>query len=663
MRQSGIITLLTICFLIKTLTGQDHGFEFGRVSYKELDMKVYERDTSAVAVVLDEFGEAFFDLETLNKIIFQYHIKIKILKEQGKRYADFELVRRKTNSSRLEVIRSVRASSFHRDGSSWKESGLQQKNIFDENVNADYSLTKFAVPDVQVGSVIEVYYELESPYTFNFIPWEFQSNIPKIRSEFWAQFPAYYTYNITLKGLLNLTKNEGSVIKQCARVGATALGTAAGADCSLLKFGMENIPAFKEEEYMTAKRNFLSVINFELEKITHTDGRVDKITTEWKETEKELKEHTNFGIQVKRARNIYEAKVKEVLDVEREPLPIAQSLYNYFKDNYLWNGDHGFLTDNGTKKTEELKKGNVADINLSLLGALQEAKIKAEPVLLSTRSRGAPIKLYPVLSDFNYVLVGVSLEDDYYLLDATSALHPFGFIPERCLNGQGRAVWETSEWIDLKPNAKERTAYDLKLKLNAEGEISGTVTIKHDGYAAYNSRMAYFSASDKEGYIKKRTLTWTGIEVTNFTLENERDLDKGFVEKFDIAFENQGTAADIIYYLPFIFSRIEKNPFVSTERFYPVDFGAPKESIYLLSLEIPENFLEEDLPENVALTMPAGGGRFLFSVNRIGEKLSLISSLSLTKSIYSPEEYHYLRELYTRYISVQQTQLVLKRKK
>lgn len=662
MNKLNIIIILFFSGIYSIALGQTHGFEFGKVSYAELDMKAYDRDTSAVAVILDEFGDAYVDLDALNKIIFKYHVKIKILKEQGKKYADFELVRRKSNSSRFELIQNIKASSMNREGNSWRESSLQAKNIFDENVNADYSLVKFAVPDVQVGSVVEVSYELVTPYTFNFVPWEFQSAIPKIKSEFWAQFPAYYVYNITLKGFLPVTKNESTVIKQCIQSGVTAMGTSAGADCSQYKFGMEHIPAFKEEKYMTARRNFLSSINFELAQLNYPDGRVDKITTEWKETEKELKDHANFGVQIKRARNIYEGKVKEVMLLGKDELTIAQSLYDYFKNNFSWNGDTGFLTDNGTKKTEELKKGNTADINLSLLGALQEAKITAEPVLLSTRARGLPIKIHPVLSDFNYVLVGVKIKDEYFLLDATSPLHPFGFIPEDCLNGEGRAIWETSDWIPLKPNAKERTAFDLKLKLTEQGDFSGTVIIKHEGYAAFNMRKQFFSASDKQAYIDKRKARWPGLAVSNFVIENERDLDKAFTEKFDITFESITPGAQVLYFEPFIFSRIEKNPFTSTERSYPVDFGAPSEVIYLLSIDLPDSYRIDDLPEKVALAMPAGGGRYLFNVINQQTKVIMSSSLSLSKPVYTSDEYHYLRELYTQYIGIQQSQIVLKKK-
>jgi hypothetical protein len=49
---------------------QDHGFPFGQVTYRELDIAKYDRDTAAVAVILDEFGEAYVDNENDQNIIF-----------------------------------------------------------------------------------------------------------------------------------------------------------------------------------------------------------------------------------------------------------------------------------------------------------------------------------------------------------------------------------------------------------------------------------------------------------------------------------------------------------------------------------------------------------------------------------------------------------------
>jgi hypothetical protein len=57
-----------------------------------------------------------------------------------------------------------------------------------------------------------------------------------------------------------------------------------------MKVAMRNIPAFVEEDYMTARSNFLAAVHFELSEIVYFDGRTDKLTQEWKDAENELRE-------------------------------------------------------------------------------------------------------------------------------------------------------------------------------------------------------------------------------------------------------------------------------------------------------------------------------------------------------------------------------------
>ena len=68
-----------------------------------------------------------------------------------------------------------------------------------------------------------------------------------------------------------------------------------------------------------------------------------------------------------------------------------------------WNGMYGYTSDEGVKKAYDLKTGNIADINLILVGMLRAANLKANPVLISTRSNGVP--LFPTMEGFNYVAV------------------------------------------------------------------------------------------------------------------------------------------------------------------------------------------------------------------------------------------------------------------
>ncbi|HTE29054.1 MAG TPA: hypothetical protein VK666_01680 [Chryseolinea sp.] len=55
------LSLAIILFSVHLIFAQGHGFSFGQTSYGDLDMKIYSRDTAAVAVVLNEFAEAYIN--------------------------------------------------------------------------------------------------------------------------------------------------------------------------------------------------------------------------------------------------------------------------------------------------------------------------------------------------------------------------------------------------------------------------------------------------------------------------------------------------------------------------------------------------------------------------------------------------------------------------
>ena len=105
------------------MIAQGHGFPYGQATYRELEMKLYEPDTSAVALMLDEFGEAYFDNNNDHNLLFEYHARIKILKKGGVSYGTFEIPLRKSDG-RTEKIVSIKASSFNIENGSMRETKL-----------------------------------------------------------------------------------------------------------------------------------------------------------------------------------------------------------------------------------------------------------------------------------------------------------------------------------------------------------------------------------------------------------------------------------------------------------------------------------------------------------------------------------------------------------
>lgn len=652
------VALLPVFLVISHfITAQTAGFEFGKITRRELEMKVYEKDTSAVAVVLNEFGESYIDDGDDLILVLKYHVKIKILKTEGLSQGDFAILLRKSGG-KSELIRSVTGSSFNLENGLIKESRLDSKNLFKEDKGKFYDYMNFALPNVRVGSVIEVEYRLESPFIQTFRNWEFQSEIPKMYSEFWARIPANFRYDITLHGFLSLTKNESTVAKACySPSGASA------ADCLQLKCAIKDIPAFKEEDYMTARSNFLSAVSFELAEVVGFDGHNDRRTREWKDVEEELRWDTKFGSQIKRGGDIMDQYLEKTLAGEIDPLKKAHKIYNFIRDRYQWNEVYGEYSEFGIRKAFDSRVGNVGDINLSLIAALKYAGLTVEPLLLSTRENGSLTELHPVLSEFNYVIAKLTINNKIYLLDATDDFLPFGLIPERCLNGKGRVLGEKeSYWHDLKAPEREKNISIQNLRLENDGVIRGTIANTYLGYDAVNERKRLFAAGSEKAYIDQLFAKDGLMNVTAYSIEHAQEETLPLVLKMEVELDAVGPAQGDFLFNPFIRDRWVANPFKSSERLYPVDFGIPIEEVVVLNLELPDGYEIADIPPKLGLALPDAGGRYVFNVQQNGKLLTISSSLLIGKTVFSSNEYHYLKELFDRVVATQQTHLLFKKK-
>lgn len=654
------ITLLLTTLSIAAVA-QQYGFPFGKTLFDELTMTTYERDTTASAVVLNEFGNAYIDSENYN-LIFNYHVKIKILKKDGLSQADIAIPLYKSTTGKKEELKDIKASTFNLVNNRIEETSLDLRNIYTEDLNKYWDQKKFALPNVRVGSVIEIMYTIESPFIFNFRRWEFQTDIPKMNSEYWARIPGNYIYNITLKGFLKLTKNENSLISKCITIGS---GYGAGsADCAQYKFAIKNIPAFIEEDYLTAKVNYLSAINFELSEIRYFDGRVNKITKEWKDAESELKKDPKFGVQLKRGKDIGQ-KIEEVVAGISDPAEKARRIYNFIKTWYRWNETYGYFSEFGIKKAFDTKTGNIGDINLSLIAALNFGGLSADPMLLSTRKNGLPIELHPVLSDFNYVVARVVIGDQIIFLDASDPFLMFGMLPERCINGKGRVFTDKgSFWEELKPKEKSKKITMLNLSLEQDGSFKGTIEHTYYGYRSVDQRKYIASFNSVDEYLSSIKKKLPSTEIVSHKIEGFDDFESSIKEKFEVIIEGfDDLNKNNLLLNPFFTDKIESNPFKANERLYPVDFGVPLERTMILTLNVPAEFELMEKPESNALALPNSGGKFLFDITSRENQLQINYSLAINKTVFHSQEYQYLKELFGRIIQTQQADLVFSKRK
>ncbi len=647
-------------FFLTTFSISAQDFEYGKISNNDVILKNTVLDSNANAMVIHEFGTARIQFEDGGGpfINFEYHVKIKIFNKKGFESGNI-IIPRRIYSDREDELNELEATTFNYVNGILIRTELNKKNVFHEKKNKYVTLSKFTMPNLAEGSIIEYRYRLHIPSIFNFKSWDFQSDIPKLHSEYVAVIAGLYNYNASLRGYAKLSSSKSELMKECLSVGGYKT------DCSKLTYIMKNVPAFIEEDYMTSPDNFRSAIYYELSDYYNWTGGKTNVTKTWKDVDHELVTDKSFGGQMKQ-KDLFKAIMPELLKGCTDDLSKAKAVYAYIQKNMKRNGFIGINAETSVRTALEKHGGNTADINLALIAALSAAELDAEALILSVRSNGTVNTLYPVLSDFNYVVAKLNIADQSYLLDATEPQLPFGLLPIHCMNGQGRVVnlKKPSYWYDIKASQKDLTRYTLSGELTKEGTIKAQLTTYSSGYAALKKRMSIKAANSIEEYVEQLDEQMPKISISKHEIKNLDSLDNPLIEIYEIEMKGYDNInKDQIYFNPFMINPVNRNPFNLSERTYPVDFGAVREERVNIFLKLPDSYGISDKPKDLSMTLPEGGGKYMSSSNIEGDAFVSQQLFQLNKPVYTPEEYHSLKEFFSRMIQLQKTDIVFKKAK
>lgn len=643
-----IFALILVMLHLGEISAQKPPMKYGRIDKDDMNMVYYPLDTSASAVILCDYGSSGLTYRNDEILMyFERHCRIKILTKNGFDQANIEIpYYREANFNKLK------ACTYNMVEGKIVESKISRKEFLDENTTEYWKIRKFAFTNVKEGSIIEYNYRITSPYIRSLHSWKFQFEIPVRYSEYNVEYPEYFDYKILNQGYEYVKKEKNTV--NISFAGKIIPGTS-------YRWVAQKIPTFKEEPYITTTEDYVNKVSFELSNFNIPGIIYENYFLTYSAVNKELLDDADFGKALLRGRFI-----KEQLDLVIAGLTSDEekmkAILAFVKKSVKWNEENGVSLDNSLKKAYDEKTGDVAEINLLLVMMLKEAGLDAEPVILSTRSHG---KLHPYIvmtSKFNYVIATVKIEDKEYLLDATEPLLAYDLLPARSINGNGLKISEQNcKWINLRVNKQSGKYMNIALSLKPDGELSGRVQFARMNYEAYRLRKIIEQNGEDE-YLKNLKEDNPEWIIENHAFEKLDETDENISEKYDVEISGSAqVAGDLIYLNPFFLERWEKNPFKLEERKYPVDLTYPFNETYILTLEIPEGYVVEELPQKVVMLLPDKSAQFSFNAGQIGNKIQVSSRIVISKNIYKPDEYPSLKELYTRVVAKQAEQIVLKK--
>ena len=639
------LNLVILVFLSLLSSHKSESQNFGKPTQEEISMTTYAPEPEAAGVVLYEKGN--YSVEVVNnylRLIKEVYVKMKVLHAKKFEQATVEIPYYRTKESR-EKITKLSAVTLNGKTPNY----LSEDAIFDTDETENWSLKKFTFPNVQDGSILEYTYRIESPYFFNLGSWNFQGSLPVIYSEFHTEIPGNWQYNRSLLGSRKLDINRVELKKNCFHL----KDYSAQADCESATYVMENVPSLKKERYMLSEKNYISRIKYELVNYTNFSGKKTSYTGTWEDTDKVFKLDKNLGQQLKYDSYFKKQMPESILSIS-DDLERAKAVYYFIQEKMSWNGKYWLFSNINVKEAFDQQRGNSSEINLGLINALKAAGLDAKLMLIATRSLELPTNLYPVLTDFNYAMVFLNINKEKYFLDATEKYTPFGVIPFRNLNVEGRVLDfdKGSYWEAIEPISKNLHYVNMKLTADEKGGFVGDINEVSTGYISVEKRKEYNDYS-REETLKRKQGKNEFLDISQYQIENEKNLEQPFKEVYQVAIHDQ-PIANKLYLFPFLMETyFSENPFINTSRHYPIHLGFPLENNYLIAIDLSDQYKLVKLPQNKLLKLPNNYGELSVVYEASEKKINIRLNLKLHNYSFPAEAYQTLQQYFAALIKTQ----------
>jgi Domain of Unknown Function with PDB structure (DUF3857) len=653
--QKLLLFTLLLCATLSVATAQKKNpkekeldIEFGKVPPQDLLMTTYPLDSTAEAVVLAAKGVMNVESDRLSYHFFR---RVKLLKKSAfETEGNISITYQPKNDA--EDLRKIKAAVIQPDGTRQE---LSRKDFFEEKTTKNYITKKFAFPNLTEGCIIEYEYEMISKNLYTLYSWQFQENIPVRHSELWLSLPEYYDYVYLFKGrqslkkgdIKNETYNETRFAKQ--------------------KMYADSVPALRPESYITTMSDYLTQINFQLNRINYPSGRTENIMGDWKKVADELTTNNSLGEQIRKKNNYGDVwrAVKPLLEEAKTDDEKIKITYEYLCQNVNWDEDnYSEYSSESLNSAFKKKKASSGELNMMLIACLTEAGVKAYPMLVSTRKHGKAVTVYPIMEQFNHLACYIDRGEKSQVIDVGTINRPVGLPRISTLNGQGWILDKSSpRWVDIVAPLSNEIALG-SFKLDAEGTLTGSISSNYNGYAAVSEREdEQDKEKDHEKIRKSLAKDFPDIKIDSISIANLDNTAESFKRVVHCAIPNAATTAgDLMYIKPALKTDFDENPFKQPKREYPVDFPYPFKDQFVLNLILPEGYAVEEMPKPIRVNLPDGGGSFQYLSSVNGNTIQLIVKIQLNQLHFESEDYPLVKEFFNQIAIKSAEQVVLKKK-
>lgn len=121
-------------------------------------------------------------------------------------------------------------------------------------------------------------------------------------------------------------------------------------------------------------------------------------------------------------------------------------------------------------------------------------------------------------------------------------------------------------------------------------------------------------------------------------------------------------SGDYFFYSPNFLLELEKNDFISDQRFTDVEFGFTQYYTTVATIRFPQNMELEELPKNIKMIMPDTSIVLQRFMQKNENSVSMRITLEIKRPTYYADEYPDFKEFYSMLFDKLNEQIVFKKK-
>jgi hypothetical protein len=466
---------------------QKDPIKWKELSKEEIELKSYNENPDFPAVILYDYGQMYFDTNPNGEHLFlirKRHVRIKILNEEGLKYAKQTFSFHDMHCEQFfgELSYSLKAVTHNFDKSG-EETIIKLKNKavkIRDTLNCT-KIAEFEFPDAKVGSILEFILLTPTLTMLKPEPWYFENELPVIYSEFRAAVPNNFKYIFSLKNTDVLSVRDSSFYNRSLayqfRIYQRIYTSVIDLSGTEYRFVNQNMPVMKnknEAEKINIYLKRLKTIpeNYAWERLSRslmitsypdyeqrTPGQRKMLNypaayiiyylPDWSELNTRLLNDEKFGLALIKYWNC-DSLLQANINPEMNETEKAEAIYNTVRSNMKWNNEYSLFSDvsdgllkkiygkidhsvkyNNLGLYFEKGTGSSAEMNFVFMYLLKRAEINVTPVLVNIKSREPVDRNAALINQFTSVIAKAEIDGKIIFLDVADSDSQFNKLSDK----------------------------------------------------------------------------------------------------------------------------------------------------------------------------------------------------------------------------------------